>query len=162
MDATVRQLLDERARALARPVEAPRTGDVELVVFALADEVYALESHYVVEVLRLSSLAFLPGATPPVLGLTTWRGGLLTVLDLRPLLGLATASLNDLGRVIVMGETRAAFGVLADAVRGLVRLEASAIDRSADKAAKAPEYVRGVTGEGCVVLDAEQLLRGFA
>jgi purine-binding chemotaxis protein CheW len=155
----VRALLDERARLLARPVAAAVTADVELVTFALASERYALESRYVVEVLRLADLALLPGAQPPVIGVTAWRGGLLTILDLRPLLGVANEALNDLGRVIVLGESHAVLGILADAVQDLIGVAASAIREPPQGVAVRREYLRGVTGEALLVLDAGKLLR---
>jgi purine-binding chemotaxis protein CheW len=162
MDAGARTLLEDRARALARPLAAPVVGDVELLTFGLADEVCALESRYVVEVHRLTDLALLPGAQPPVLGVTAWRGGLLTILDLRPLLGVAAGALNDLGRVIVLGETQPAFGILADAVLDLVCVGVSDIVAPPDGVAVRREFLRGVTGEVVLVLDGQRLLRHCA
>lgn len=159
----VRQVLEERARVLARPAAPPPAGDtLELITFVLADELYALESRYVVEVFRLADLSPLPGARPPVFGVTAWRGELLTILDLRPMLGLSVGALNDLNRVIVLGEERPAFGVLADAVRELVNLPASAVRDPPEGVAAEREYVRGVTGDAVLVLDAKELLRRHA
>jgi purine-binding chemotaxis protein CheW len=156
----VREVLDERARVLARPAAPPPAGDtLELITFALADELYALESRYVVEVFRLANLSPLPGARPPVFGVTAWRGELLTILDLRPMLGLSVGALNDLNRVIILGEERPAFGILADAVRELISLPASAVRDPPEGVAAEREYLRGVTEEAVLVLDAETLLR---
>lgn len=156
----VRALLEERARVLARPVgRGPGGGTVEAVSFVLADERYAIESRFVVEVFPLADLALLPGAKAPVLGVTGWRGGLLTVLDLRPLLGISTTALNDLGRVIVIGEARAAFGILVDSVREIVSLRECDVRAPPDGVAVRRDYVRGVTGDALVVLDGGRLLR---
>lgn len=153
-----RQLLEERARALARPVVRPAAGELlELVTFALADEIYALESRHVLAVFRLADLSPLPGAEPPVAGVTVWRGDLLTILDLRRVLGLSVAALDDLTRVIVLGGERPAFGILADTVRELVVLPSAAVLEPATGAA-APEYLRGITSDGVLVLDASKLL----
>lgn len=156
----VRQVLEERARALARPAVPPPAGDtLELITFALANEVYAIESRYVVAVFRLIDLSPLPGAEPPVFGVTVWRGELLTILDLRAALGLSVTALNDLRRVIVLGEERPAFGILADAVRELVNLPASAVREPPEGVAAKREYLRGVTSDAVLVLDAGALLR---
>lgn len=158
-----RQVLEERARALARPVAQPSSGDtLELLTFALANEVYAVESRFVAAVFQLIDLSPLPGAKPPVCGVTAWRGDLLMILDLRASLGLSVAALNDLSRVIVLGEERPAFGILADAVRELVNLPASAVREPPQGVAAQREYLRGVTGDAVLVLDAEQLLRMHA
>ena len=131
---------------------------MELVTFALAGETYAIESRYVLQVFRLTNLSRLPGAEAPVFGVTAWRGELLTILDLRPVLGLSAAALNDLGRVIVLGNDAPAFGVLADEVRDLLGIPASAVRPPPEGVAPRREYLRGITGEAVIVLAAEQLL----
>ena len=156
----IRAVLEQRARLLARPAAPPPSGDtLELITFTLANETYALESRYVLEVFRLADLSPLPGAEPPVRGVTGWRGGLLTILDLRPVLGLSVAALNDLSRVIVLGENRAAFGILADAVRDVVTLPASEVREPPEGVAAQRMYLRGITGEAVLVLEARALLR---
>ena len=155
-----RQVLEERARALARPAAPPPAADrLELLTFALANEVYAVESRYVVAVSRLTDLSPLPGAEPPVFGVTAWRGGLLTIVDLRRVLGLSVDGLNDLGRVIVLGEERPAFGILADAVWELVRRPAAEVRNPPDGIAAKREYLRGLTADAVLVLDATKLLQ---
>lgn len=155
----VHQVLEARARALARPAAPTPPGDtLELITFALANEVYALESRYVWALFRLGDLSPLPGAEPPVFGVTAWRGGLLTILDLRPMLNLSAAALNDLSRVIVLGTDRPAFGVLADAARELVRLPASAVRVPPEGLGARREYLRGITGDALLVLEAQRLL----
>ncbi len=156
---TDREILDERAKTLARPAVPPQRETIELVTFQLANETYGIESRHVIEVFPLSQLTPLPGAKPPVFGVTGWRGELLSVLDIRPILGVATTALNDLSRVIVLGETRAAFGVLADAVRELITLPVSEVREPPEGVAVARRYLRGVTGDAMLVLEAEQLLR---
>ncbi|MDP3910839.1 MAG: chemotaxis protein CheW [Gemmatimonadales bacterium] len=155
-----REVLEERARALARPAAAPLAGDMlEVLTFTLANETYAVESRYVVAVFRLTDLSPLPGAEPPVFGVTAWRGELLTILDLRAALGLSVTALNDLSRVIVLGEERPAFGILADAARELVTLAASDVRQPPARVAARREYLRGVTSEAVLVLEATKLLQ---
>lgn len=157
-----REVLEERARALARPAARAQAGDaVEVITFTLADETYAIESRYVLAVFRLAELSRLPGAAPPVFGVTAWRGELLTILDLRPLLGLSVVALNDLSRVIVLGEDRPAFGILADAVQDLVTLPAAELRALPEGVAAQREFLRAVTANATLVLDGERLLRGY-
>jgi purine-binding chemotaxis protein CheW len=153
-------VLDERARALARSAAPPATeGRLETVTFLLANERYAVESRYVIEVFRLRDLSPLPGAEPPVTGVTAWRGDLLQVLDLRPVLGLPVTALNDLSRVVVLGTARPAFGVLVDAVESIVTIPASRLLAPQDGPAARREYLRGITADAILVLDAERVLR---
>jgi purine-binding chemotaxis protein CheW len=153
-----RAILEERAAALARPITPPSRDTVELLTFRLAQEVYGVESRHVGEVFALTQIARVPGAQPPMYGLTAWRGEILSVFDIRPVLGVATNALNDLGRVIVLGEGGAAFGVLVDGVREVMTVPVSEIREPGPGVAAAREYVRGVTGHAVVVLAAERLL----
>lgn len=158
--AAVRAVLEERARALARPPDGGVAGErLEVVRFVLANERYAMPSRYVFEVFRLRELVPLPGARAPTYGLTAWRGDLLTIVDLRPVLGLPVGALNDLSRVIVVGADHPAFGILADAVLDLVSIDAADVREPTDGAAAERDYVRGMTSEAVLVLDGERILR---
>jgi purine-binding chemotaxis protein CheW len=159
----VREVLEERARALARPAIPPSAGDaLELVTFSLANETYAIESRSVMAVFRLTELSPLPGAEPPVTGVTVWRGELLTILDLRPLVGLSVTALNDLSRVIVLGVDRPELGVLADAVLSIVTVAASEVQQLPQGGPTRQEYLRGVTPAAVVLLDGERVLHLLA
>lgn len=154
-----RRILDERARALARPITPPAWGaTIEVITFALGNETYALESRYLQGVFQLQELSLIGGA-PPIFGVTVWRGELLTILDLRRLLGVPAAALSDLSRVLVLGEARAAFGILADDVVELVTLPVATIGPPAEGVAAERRYLRGITGEAVLVLDAAKLLQ---
>lgn len=152
------EILEERAVALAQPATAPPRDRVELVTFHLARERYGIESRYVVAVFPLTQLAALPGAQSPVFGVTAWRGEILSILDLRPMLGVEINALSDLGRVIVLGESRAAFGVLVDAVDQVITVPASDIREPPPGVAAARDVLRGVTDQALLVLAAERLL----
>lgn len=155
-----REILVARAVALACPeASTPEGATLELVTFALAAEVYAVESRFVCAVVRLEDMAPLPGAAPPVSGVTAFRGALLAVLDLRSLLGLSVADLNDLSRLIVIGATRPEFGVLADAVLDMVTIRAADVRGPVDGSATTREYLKGITADATLVLDGERLLR---
>jgi purine-binding chemotaxis protein CheW len=129
------------------------------LVFGVAGQRYAIESRFVVEVFHLSELALLPGAEPPVIGVVGWRGRLLTIMDLRAMLGLPTTGLDDLGRVIVLGDERPEFGVLADVVEEITTLSESEVRVPQRGIQVSERYVRGVALDAVLVLDAAELLR---
>jgi len=158
----IREMLEERARALARPPVTGPVGDIlELLTFTLAREMYAIESRFVRAVFRLSELSLIPGASSPLFGITAWRGQLLTILDLRGPLGLSPGALNDLSRVIVLGMGRSLFGVLADTVEALSMLATSELHGLPTEGANRQTYVRGVTTDAVLVLDASQLFESL-
>src|SRR4051812_44295095 len=99
------KILERRTRELARPVHTASHADGRLVVhFTLGGEHLVIEAKWLLGVTKVTTLAALPGAEAPVRGVTVWRGDLLTVLDIRPVLGISTAVLSDLTRVLVLGE----------------------------------------------------------
>jgi len=163
MTADARTILAERARALARPATAPAAGDtLQLVSFALGNERCAVEARYTFAAFRAAELAPLPGAPQPVFGLTSWRGQLLTVVDLRATLGVASSALADLTHVIVLGEERPVVGMLAGAPLELVTLPAVAVQQPRGGGPAPPALLRGVTPDALLVLDAHALLRHHA
>jgi purine-binding chemotaxis protein CheW len=155
-----REVLRARARALAIPlVRAAAEEEVELVLFSVGGERFAVESRFVCEVFPLAELAPIPGARPPLAGITGWRGDLLTLFDLRHLSAGAARPLADLGRVVVIGDEVPAFGILADAVEGLERRAVAAIHVPPDGVARDRILLRGVTDDAVRVLDGAALLR---
>jgi purine-binding chemotaxis protein CheW len=158
--AKARAVMDERALALARvPQQEAAGGLLELVVFALGSERYAIETRHVREVVRFTDFTPLPGAPDFLVGITNLRGHILAVVDLRKFFGVAVRGLTDLSRVIVLGEERSEFGVLADSASEVVTLRLEDVSVSPDSVAGvAREYLRGVTSD-LMVLDGTVLLQ---
>ena len=86
----VQQILQQRARELAQVVTdgAELAEGVEMLIFKLADEKYAIDVNYVKEIQGLSGLTPLMGVPQYWAGLVNLRGRLVPVLDLRSFLGL--------------------------------------------------------------------------
>jgi purine-binding chemotaxis protein CheW len=154
-------ILEERARRLAKrsaTANAPEFG-VDVVSFSVARERFAIESRYVYAVFHLSELVPLPGARAPVVGVTRWRGDVLTVLDLRRVVGGTGRALDDLARVVVVGASNAAFGVLADTVDDIVSIDPTKLfSLPVDRVPEIPGVLRGVTADGIHLLDAAVLI----
>jgi len=153
-------ILAERARKLAQPrVVASVGATVETISFLLTNETYAIETRYVISAFRLTAFAPLPGAPAPVFGLAVWRGDLLTLIDLRPALGLSVTALNDLSRVLVLGYDRPVFGLVVDDVRDLKTIRESEIGPLPSATPRNRRYLRGMTPDAVLVLDGDPLLR---
>jgi chemotaxis signal transduction protein len=154
------EILRDRARRLARPtIDVSRANGIDAITFSLGRERYAIEARYVFAVFRLESLTPLPGARAPVAGVTPWRGDVLTVLDIRSLIGTSATSLDDLARVIVLGTSRPELGLLADRLDDPLQLGPDSIHPlTADRASRGSDILRGVTSDAIVILDAPALL----
>lgn len=157
-----RQIMDARARALARVPgeERPAGVRIDVVKFALASERYAVETRYVREVVRFVDFTPVPGTPDFVVGVTNLRGSVLAVIDLGRFFSVPRKGLTDLSRVVVLGEGRAEFGVLADEALGQAGLAAADIlEPPGEVSGIGRAYLRGVTREAQIVLDGAALLR---
>jgi purine-binding chemotaxis protein CheW len=153
--------LKARALALAEePVPAEAADEhIEVVEFILAHERYAVESQFVREVYPLENLTPLPCAPGFVLGIVNVRGEILSVIDLKKFFELPEKGLTDLNKVIVLQSDNMLFGILADAIVGVRRIPLTDIQPSLPTLTGVREdYLRGVTAERLVVLDADKLL----
>ena len=75
---------------------------VEVVVVRLGGCRYAVSMDAVAEVGRPPVLTRVPGLPSWVAGVANWRGRVLAVLDLRPLLTAGPALLDRRGRLVVL------------------------------------------------------------
>jgi len=156
-----RRILRDRAKVLARKPEREASDKVyiEVVEFGLAQERYAVESAFVREVYPLKELTPLPCTPPFVLGIVNVRGQILSVVDLKVFFDLPEEELTDLNRVIVLHSENMEFGMLADAILDTRRVLLSQVQASLPTLTDIREdYLKGVTEERTVILDAEKLL----
>jgi purine-binding chemotaxis protein CheW len=152
-----------RERALALAAEPGRTQtlaqSIEVVEFLLAHERYAVESSYVREVYPLGNLTLLPCTPAFVLGIVNLRGEIVSVIDVRKFFDLPQTGLPDLNKVIVLESGNMVFGILADAILGVRRIPLAEIQPSLPTLTGIREkYLKGITPERTVVLDAGKLL----
>ena len=155
------RILRERALALAAEPGRTQTLDqsIEVVEFLLAHESYAVESAYVREVYPLENLTPLPCTPAFVLGIVNLRGEIVSVIDVRKFFDLPQIGLPDLNKVIVLESGNMVFGILADAILGVRRIPLAEIQSSLPTLTGIREkYLKGITPERTVVLDAGKLL----
>lgn len=158
-----RVVLEGRARILSIPPGSDRSGeDLELVQLELADETYAIESRFVYEAFRSAGMALLPGAEPPVVGITAWRGELLTLLDLRQIMGLPAASVSKHGQVLVLGTHTPAFGVLVDEVRDILKLPVSSLTPKKEQDGEESRYLAATTTDAVLLIAAADLIQSYS
>ena len=158
----VEQVLDQRARALARVPELVATGHtVELVVVALGAERYGLDAVQVQTIQALAALIPLPGVPAFWAGLVNLRGRLYPVLNLRRYLALAGAPPAAGSKVVLVSAANLSVALWVDDVLELRRVPLAKIGPPlADTAVQALRGpgVRGVTDDLLVVLDLDVLL----
>jgi len=156
-----REILKVRARTLSqeqKPEEID-TGYIEVVEFNLAYEQYAIESLYVREVYQMKELTPVPGTPSFVPGIINVRGQILSIIDIKQFFDLPEKGLTDLNKVIIIHDNTMEFGILADAVLGTRHIMFSEIQQSLPGLTGIrAQYLKGVTKEHLIILDAEALL----
>jgi len=155
------RVLRERARKLARRAEEVgyEKEALNLIEFMLAHERYAVEVLYVREVHTLKDLTPVPCTPSFVLGIINVRGQVMSVTDLRELFDLPKKEITDLFRVLIVKNSEMELGILADEVLGERKVPVEQIQSGLAAVGKIrAEYVKGVTKERLIVLDAGKLL----
>lgn len=155
------KVLKERARALANEPkkEDERRETIEIIEFMLAYEKYGIETSYVREAYPLKDLTQVPCTPPFVLGIINVRGEILSVIDIKKFFDLPEKGLGDLNKIIILNNEKMEFGILADVILGVRNILSSELQQSIPTLTGIrEEYLKGVTKERVVILDAKKLL----
>ena len=156
-----KRILKNRAQALSREHKPAQElqDSFEVIEFVLAYEKYAVESSFVREVYPLKDLTPLPCTPGHVLGIINVRGQILSVIDIKRFFDLPQKGLGDLNKVIILRSESMEFGILADLITGTRRVSAGELQASLPTLTGIrEEYLKGVTADRMVILDAGKLL----
>lgn len=156
--------LMERDDAVDEADARTETGDgqLELLTFVLAGEHYAMEVGRLVEILVPRSWTRVPNADDDVIGIISLRGSIVTLLDLRRLLGHeGRDSQTEDTRIIVVQKGEERLGFIVDRVLRVVKVGRESIEPPpVVSSSEQNEAVSGVfmTGETITIhLDLDQL-----
>lgn len=156
-----RNVLRTRAQALAREPEVHEGagGALDVIEFGLAQERYAFEAAFVREVQPLADLTPLPGTPPFVTGIVNVRGRILAVIDLRKFFDLPAAGITDVHQILLLHTDEMELGIMADVVIGVRSIPRATMQSSLPTlTGLREEYLKGVTAERLVILDAARIL----
>ncbi len=150
--------------ATAEPRPAFRAvvdNEVQLATFYVGDLFVGIEIEKVQEINRRTVLVPAPGAPPQVRGVVNLRGEVVTVLDLRWILGLPTVPVSGQSRNVVTQAEGELVGLLVDRVADIMSISNSAIAPAPPNLDVDSEFVRGVyrtQKEILLVLNLERVL----
>ncbi len=156
-----RLILKARAQTLAKEPETDGADGetLDVVEFDLASERYAFPLSDVREVSLLRELTPVPCTPPFVLGIINLRGEIRTVIDLKIFFDLPAAGITELNKIILIQHDELQIGILADAIRGVRRLARADLQPTLPTLTDIrADYLRGITRERLVVLDAGKIL----
>ncbi len=154
-----KKILQARAQALAMEHKTREENTIEVLEFILSNERYGIESEYVREVCPLRDYTPLPCTPAFVLGLLNVRGRIISVIDIRQFFEMTKKGISELNKVIIIHTDEMEFGVLSDSVVGVSKVPVNSIQHSLPTLKGLREqYLKGITKEHMVVLDAKKLL----
>jgi purine-binding chemotaxis protein CheW len=146
---------------------------LQLVVFTLQDQLYALRVSVVERIFRVAEVTALPKAPAIVSGVINVQGRVIPVVSLRQRFGLAERGIELADRLIIARTARRVVALLVDSVQDVVDcMQSDVID--GERILQNAQYVEGVlkTSDGLIVihdldtllspLEDEQLARALA
>lgn len=118
----------------------------ELLTFTLTKEEYAFKIEEIEEIVRVQRITRIPKTEPYLMGITSLRGKIIPVIDLRKRLSLNGGPEDRRKqKILVLKGPKGPVGALIDKVTGVIRLPASGI---AETPAHLPEaemkFIEGV------------------
>ncbi len=161
LDPAQRERLAKQARELAA-VRDEETGlqqdqAVDLLVFSLSGERYAVEAQWVEEAVCSVVVTPVPCTPDHILGAAMLRGRLAAVVDLAGVLGLPKP--EAAGCLVLLSGRSMEMALAVDQVHGTVRVEEHQLRRDpANKGGKAGEYALSLAPGLVAVLDGEKML----
>lgn len=145
---------DELGRRSAHET-APEEPLETWVSFRLREEVFGFPVSNVHEVTRVETLTRVPHAPFPVRGITTLRGQILPVVDLRRRLGLGETEILPESRILVVSSRDRRLGLLVERVEQVVHIARSGVEPAPeDVLTEQSDYILGVyeLGPGLMIL----------
>jgi len=156
-----RAILRSRAKSLAQEPEGKEEAEkyLEVLAFLLAHETYAIETRFIREVYPLTELTPLPCTPDYISGIINIRGQILTIIDMKKFFDLPEKGITNLNRVIVVQEEDIALGILADEIIGIRNIPEKGLTPPLPTMTGIHAgYIKGVAGEGLILLDMERFL----
>jgi purine-binding chemotaxis protein CheW len=111
------KILFERAERLRKVDAVEETGEkIDLVIFQLANEYFGIEAQYISEIRPVGEITPVPCTPDFVLGITSVRGSIYSVLDIRKSFGVEDRAVTDESMFIVTSWKNIEVCILADVV----------------------------------------------
>ncbi len=135
---------------------------VELLTFILADEYYAFRVTGIHEVLRPQFIANVPRVVDFIVGVTSLRGTIIPVMDLKKRLHIDGENRRASNIVILKGVGRGIIGVLVDRTVDVIKVhERDILQPPSHLADSEARFIEGVTSQGdkfISIINPEELL----
>lgn len=116
----------------------------QLVVFKLSKEWYGVDIASVKEVIKAGKITYLPSSPNNIIGIINLRGNILSVTDLKKILGLPEEGLTGGSRIVVVESGNLETGFLVDEVDEVSEWSMAKVEPTlATIASEKADYIKG-------------------
>ncbi|MDY7579523.1 chemotaxis protein CheW [Herbaspirillum sp. RTI4] len=117
-------ILQKRAAELIRKTEADAGKEIQqFAVVLLGHEYFGMDIRYVNEFTKIKNIIPLPNCPSHVLGNMNLRGNILTVIDIRTVLGMPVDNFNLSAKIVVGSTDNILVGVAVDDIDDIVQVD---------------------------------------
>jgi purine-binding chemotaxis protein CheW len=112
-------------RVIEDKIEEDKTGDViEILTFSLLKEEYAFRISQLEEIRKYQRITLVPKMPNYVLGITSLRGKVIPVIDLKTKLSLKDkpSGIDQRGKILIIKGPKGPIGVAVDKIIGVIRI----------------------------------------
>lgn len=135
---------------------------IQLVTFSVGAEEFGVDILRVQEINRMMAISKVPNSPPFVEGVINLRGKVIPVIDMRLRFGMPATGVTAHTRIIVMDLQDRITGFVVDAVREVLRMDASSLEATPEIVASISEdYLKGIgrlPDRLLLLLDLDKLL----
>lgn len=142
MSRSAKEILQERARALAAPMAQAPTDPVGLTLFRRGGQLLGIRLAEVAAGGLLRQLSPIPGGPAWLLGALHHRGQVISLLDLPTLWGLPTAGVRDLPSFVVLTDGVRRLGLAVEELLGVHEVVGGLIPYAGETRAGLQEVAR--------------------
>jgi purine-binding chemotaxis protein CheW len=108
---------------------ADRDAEHGFLCFTLGEEEFGVDLNLIVQIVKPPPLTRVPRVGPHILGVISIRGAVVTLVDLRLLMGLPPSDWPRTGRVLLVETLDEQIGLLVDGVTQVRRLQEGLLER---------------------------------
>jgi purine-binding chemotaxis protein CheW len=141
--------------------EQIRFQDSKSLVFKVGHEEYGVHINQVVSIERMQNITPYPNRPAHVLGVTTIRGEVTPIVDVRSALSGVTLDTSEATRIILVKAADKAIGLVVDAATDVLEITTDSIQQANLMESKDVSYLKGIAkidDRLIILLDIEMLL----
>lgn len=131
------------------------------VLFELDNEIYGINVKKIREVLRVSTIRKVEGASYNVLGVINVRGVIVTVVDTRLTFRLNAKEVDDFSRIIIVEmDDENIVGMMVDSVMEVRDIPETKFETLSQTKEGAPRYIQGIAhyqGKVIILIDTDSV-----